>query len=136
MRSPFALLRTSRLALWLALVAVAAQFGLGVASAAHQARMLAPEHGWIEICTPTGFERIALDPRGAPLPGEPKSAGSPLSECLVCAAAAFGAAPTARLAFLPPAGLLADTLPAASEGFAVGPSRALRPPPRAPPVIS
>jgi hypothetical protein len=128
--------RLFRFALWLAFFAIAAQSWLGVASAAHQARMAAaPSGDWEEICTPWGIERIALfehdgdaqpdDARTLPMPGA----------CVLCAAASLGALPVST-----------PVLPAADIGHAAAPHAApaappasalvLRPPVRAPPRVS
>ena len=71
MTSTFALLRRSRIALTLALLATVAQFGLALAGNTHQARLLAQGGAALgEICTVAGTARArrgaARSPRSPP----------------------------------------------------------------------
>lgn len=130
--------RTWHLALRLAIFAVLAQLALGIASAQHQARMLAAGPGaWEAICTPDGVEYISLDALLGEAPaGEDTTRLSGGMHCAVCAAAlldpapaqahGLAAAPTAAADRLVPPRTLAH--PAATPG--------LLPPPRAPPALS
>jgi hypothetical protein len=127
-----------QLALRLALFAALAQLALGFASAQHQARMLAAgPDAWEEICTPNGIEYVSLDALldGAPADGNPApfAAGQ---HCAVCAAATLDPLPASAPAPLPaPAAHPATTLPLPHHPPLAG-ALALRPPPRAPPLVS
>jgi hypothetical protein len=125
-----------RFALRLAFFAVIAQVALGIASAAHHARMAAaPSGDWEEICTPWGVERIALFAHDGGAPPDDAPPLPMLGECVLCAAAGLGALPVATPVLpAPDAGYttsrhLAPAAPSAS-------AQSLRPPVRAPPRLS
>ncbi len=122
----------------MALFAVVAQLALGVASAQHQARMLAAgPDAWEEICTPSGIEYVRLDSLldGPP----PDDGGTRLSgglHCAVCAAALLDPLPGAATPNVPlgePGGSIARALPATPR---LASALQLRPPVRAPPLLS
>ncbi len=129
---------TWHLALRLALLAALAQLALGIASAQHQARMLAGAmNTWAAICTADGVQYINLDsPLGKTPAGEDSVRLIGGMQCAVCAAALLDpvptqarglvAAPTAAAKRLMPPTTLAP--PAAAPG--------LLPRPRAPPTLS
>lgn len=130
-------LRLPRIALWLAFLAALSHVGLGHASAQHHARMLAPGSGaWGEVCTPFGVERIFLADAEEDRQDEPPAAAAQMAECLVCAAASF-AAPPPSVAPQPLPPLASPTLGSAFSTDEPAPVfRTLRPPPRAPPLLS
>lgn len=136
MTSTFALLRRSRIALTLALLATVAQFGLALAGNTHQARLLAQGGAALgEICTVAGIASPApagdraADPRGVPSPE------ARLADCAVCAATGLLAAPAACAP-----GIAAQPAVVACGPVDAGAPIAARfdplPPPRAPPLVS
>lgn len=136
MISTFARLRRSRIALTLALLAVVAQFGLALASATHQARLLAQGSGSLgELCTVAGIERAApAGDRSADPDGMPSSAAK-LADCAVCAATGLLAAPAAPAPGVAPPPVATVCGPAATPAPIAARFDPL-PPPRAPPLVS
>lgn len=124
--------RLFRFALRLAFFAVVAQLALGVASAAHHARMAAvPSGDWEEICTPWGIERIALfEHDGDALPDDAHPLPM-LGECMLCAAG-LGALPVLKPA-LPAPDIGHTAAPHAAPAAPPASALSLRPPVRAPP---
>lgn len=136
MTSTFARLRRSRIALTLALLAVVAQFGLALASATHQARLLAQGSGALgEVCTVASVERAALAGDRSADPGGVPPSDAKLADCAVCAATGLLAAPEASAPGVDPppvatvCGPTATTAPIAARFDPL-------PPPRAPPPVS
>ncbi len=136
MIASFTRLRHSRFARGLALLALLAHLGLGIASGAHHARMLANGlDTWAEVCTPFGIERLPLfDDRDPSIPDAP-SVDVRLADCVVCATAGLLAAPPGGL---PTAGVPAHDAapPPSATPASIAPRTELRPPSRAPPSIS
>ncbi|HRP74425.1 MAG TPA: hypothetical protein PK725_01915 [Rhodocyclaceae bacterium] len=131
-------LRLPRFTLWLAFVAALAHVGLGFASAQHHAYMLASGSGaWTEVCTPFGIERVSLfDAAESDGAGDSPAAAAQMAECLVCAAASFGAPPPSVLPqSLPPLAYL-TSVSASSTGESGTGFLTLHPAPRAPPLLS
>lgn len=123
--------RTFRLALWLALFAVLAQFALGFQSARHQAGMLAAGSDWQEICTADGIVSLASDTGSdSDDTGLSASAGT----CALCAASGLVAAPPAPLVVARPSiSNSAGTFPTASA-HPLAARFAPRPPGQGPPL--
>lgn len=130
-------LRFSRRALWLVWLAVVAHLGLGFVGAGHAVRMLAAEgEGWVVVCTPTGVERVAVDADGNPASDNHGPTDMRLARCSVCSATTFAVQPPGNATrqivaldyFIAPLGGVTPWYAKAYAG--------LRPPPRAPPVLS
>lgn len=130
-------LRSARQTLWLVWLAVVAHLGLGYISAGHAAQMLAAQgEGWVVVCTPAGMERVAVDADGTPTPDDHSPADMRLARCLACSATTFAVQPpditTRQIVALDyviaPVGGVTHWYAQAHAG--------LRPPPRAPPVLS
>jgi len=126
------------LALRLAIFAALAQLALGIASAQHQARMLAGAMStWAAICTSDGVQYINLDsPLGKAPAGEETVRLLGGMHCAVCAAALLHPVPAQAGGLAAAPAVAAERLmpPTTLAHPAVTPG--LLPRPRAPPALS